>query len=193
MKQLLSIVLLCVVGAYSVFAQSEHLSFKGVPIDGTLNAFTKAMTTKGFETITAEDGTILLYGDFAGYKGCLLTVSTLDNADIVNRIIVCFPSRETWEPLYDNYTTIKDMLSIKYGQPEDVVEEFESPYYISDNNDRMHEVIMDRYKYISTFVTDKGDIELSISHLPYIGCCVTLVYYDKINSKLIRAHAIDDL
>ena len=60
------------------FAQtSEHLSFKGVPIDGTLNVYVSKMEKGGFTLIGTEDGVAMLKGDFAAYKGCIIEVATL--------------------------------------------------------------------------------------------------------------------
>ncbi len=54
---------------------SKHLTFKGVPLDGTLDEFVLKMKKSGFEHIGTEKGYALLQGDFASYKGCSLGVS----------------------------------------------------------------------------------------------------------------------
>ena len=61
----------------TTFAQTEspHLSFKGVPIDGTLNDYVQKMKQKGFTYLGTEDGIALLKGDFAAYKGCTVGVN----------------------------------------------------------------------------------------------------------------------
>ena len=41
--------------------QSEHLTFKGVPIDGTLNDFVTKMTQNGFTNSGTENGKALLH------------------------------------------------------------------------------------------------------------------------------------
>ena len=53
------------------WAQSEHLTFKGVPIDGTLTEFVTKMKTAGFTHLGTQDGMAALQGDFAGYKNCM--------------------------------------------------------------------------------------------------------------------------
>lgn len=52
------------------FAQSnsEHLTFKGVPIDGTLSEYVAKMKSAGFKYLGEQDGTAILQGDFAGFK-----------------------------------------------------------------------------------------------------------------------------
>lgn len=97
---------LCIVSALfavSAMAQSEHLSFKGVPIDGTLEQYVAKMKSAGFTYLGQEDGTALLQGDFAGYKGCTVGVSTLKSVNVVSTIGVIFPSCNDWSSLEQNY------------------------------------------------------------------------------------------
>ena len=76
-----------------VFAQ-EHLSFKGVAIDGTLNSYVTKMRAKGFSSISSTNGIALLKGDFAAHKSCTIVVATMQNKDLVSRIGVMFPEQE---------------------------------------------------------------------------------------------------
>jgi hypothetical protein len=178
------------------FAQSsEHLYFKGVPIDGTLDEYVSKMKQNGFINLTTEDGTSLLSGDFAGYKDCIVGVSTLKQIDLVYKIGVLFPEKDTWSTLSGNYFDLKQMLIEKYGKPSDVVEKFDAPSYSQpkDDNAKMYEVQFDRCKYYSIWQTDKGIIQLSIDHNSVISCFVKLAYFDKINSDIINAKAKDDL
>lgn len=176
------------------FAQtSEHLSFKGVPIDGTLNDYVSQMRQNGFTHLGTEDGTAILNGDFAGYKDCHVGVSTLKQKDLVYKIGVLFPEKDTWSRLSTNYFDLKEMLTEKYGKPSDVVEKFDGYSQPKDDNSRMYEVQFDRCKYYSIWQTDKGEIQLSIDHNSVTSCFVKLLYVDKVNSDKIRAKAKDDL
>ena len=179
--------------ASSAQTASPHLSFKGVPIDGTLNEYVQKMKQKGFDYLGAEDGIAILSGDFAAYKGCTIGVSTLKKKDLVSKITVIFPDCKTWTALSNNYYTLKEMLTEKYGEPADVIEKFQSYSEPRDDNGRMHEVKMDRCKYITTFETPKGSIQLYIGHNDMSSCYVLLSYFDKINGDVIRAEAIEDL
>lgn len=176
------------------FAQkSEHLTFKGVPIDGTLNEFVSKMKQNGFTHLGTEDGTAILNGDFAGYKDCYVGVSTLKQNDLVHKIAVIFPDNDTWSTLSGNYFDLKKMLTEKYGEPSDVVEKFDTYSQPRDDKSRMYQVGMDRCKYYSIWQTDKGEIQLSIEHESVINYFVRLGYFDKINNEIIKAKAIDDL
>ena len=192
MKHLVLIILAAL--SVAAYAQSEHLTFKGVPIDGTLAEYTEKMQEKGFHYLYSEKGLTILQGDFAGYKNCQIGVSTLDNMDLVSTIAVIFTTYDSWGNLYSNYANLKEMLSEKYGTPSIVVEEFQSSYPPRDDQSRMREVFMDRCKYFSVFETDLGAIELSINKAEdYMEGMVVLRYQDKINSTETRAAAMDDL
>ncbi|MCX2679378.1 hypothetical protein OOZ15_05430 [Galbibacter sp. EGI 63066] len=176
------------------FAQtSEHLTFKGVPIDGTLNEYVSKIKQSGFKHLGTEDKTAILNGDFAGYKDCYVGVSTLTQKDLVHKIAVIFPERETWSTLSGNYFELKELLTEKYGEPKNVVEKFDSYPEPRDDETKMYRVKFDNCKYYSVWQTDKGEIQLSIDHESVVRCFVRLGYFDKINGKIIKAKAIDDL
>ena len=146
----------------------NHLTFKGVPIDGTLKNFVRRMEKAGFYHDGDKGGAAMLTGDFAGYKGCTVTVSTLDQKDLVSHITVWFPPRENWGDLSGDYFSLKKLLTQKYGTPSACTEKFQSSFVDSDSS-KKHAVEFDR-------------------------CCyVELRYFDKINSGIITNEALKDL
>ena len=171
----------------------EHMTFKGVPIDGTLNEYVSKMKQSGFTLIRKEDGVAMLKGDFAAYKGCIIGVATLKGKDLVSKITVIFPEQETWSSLSSNYYNLKELLTEKYGEPSEIVEKFDTYSEPADDGDRMHAVEMDRCKYYTTYELENGSIQISIDHQSVMSCFVMLTYFDKINSEKVRQKAIDDL
>jgi len=182
----------CISFAQTNTDSSKHLSFKGVPLDGTLDQYVSKMTQNGFKHLSTENGVAMLQGDFAGYKDCYVGVSTLNQKDLVHKIGVLFPEKDTWSTLSENYSDLKQMLTEKYGKPSNVVEKFDRQPEPSDAY-KMYEVRQDRYKYYSIWETDKGEIQLSIDHKSSISCFVKLAYFDKINSATVKKQALDDL
>lgn len=144
--------------------KSVHLKFKGVPIDGTLKEFISRMERKGFEHRSSYDSKERLVGDFAGIKQCTVYVETLDNSDLVSRIIVEFPKQERFQNSY-----------------------------IRTDEDRMRAVHMGECMYKTNFSIAEGDITLSIDYEEWGKGFVVLKYQDKINSAIIRDAAIEDL
>ena len=197
MKAVLTL-LFCFALTMISFAQNNtdttaHMTFKGVPIDGTLNEYVSKMQQSGFTLIGTEDGVAMLKGDFAAYKDCIIGVATLKGKDLVSKITVIFPNRETWATLASNYFNLKELLTEKYGEPSEVVEKFDTYSEPRDDNSKMHEVGMNRCKYYTTFALENGNIQLSIGNDSFSSSFVMLSYYDKINSEKVRQQAIDDL
>jgi hypothetical protein len=192
-KFLTTILLLISVMSFAQNQTSEHLTFKSVPIDGTLADYVTKMKLNGFTLILTKDYSAVLNGDFAGYKDCNVGVSTLKQKDLVHKIGVFFPKHDTWATLSGNYFNLKKMLIEKYGEPYDVLEKFDGDSQPTEDDDKMYKVKFDNCKYYSIWQTEKGDINLSIDHYSVSRCYVTLVYFDKINSEKIIAIAKDDL
>jgi len=171
----------------------EHLTFKGVPINGTLKSYTDAMVKAGFHYEGTQDGISMLSGDFAGYKDCVILVSTLDNCDVVSRIAVIFPEKETWTSVLGDYEQLKTMLTEKYGTPSESRERFDD-HVGGSNISYLYALHQDRYVWYTLFSTELGDIELSIvPGAKYDEACVRLVYQDKKNHEKVRQSAMDDL
>lgn len=96
------------------FAQtSEHLIFKGVPIDGTLSEYVSKMEEAGFTKIEIDDGLAMLQGDFASYKDCIIGVATLDKKDLVSKISIIFPESSKWSTLSSNYYYLKELIAVQ--------------------------------------------------------------------------------
>ncbi len=173
---------------------TNHLTFKGVHITGTLRDYVNSMKSVGFRLVSSDNGVARMSGDFAGFKGCTLLVSTIDNHDLVCTIDVLFPEQEQWSELHGDYSTLKKMLTQKYGSPSSCVEKFQGMMtkINSDDNSKMFDVKHDGCKYITTFNAPKGRITLRIDHEDY-DCFVRLTYADKVNSAAVLSTAMDDL
>lgn len=190
MKKLF-ITLLATVLLAPIFAQTEHMKFKGIPIDGSLADFSNQMMQKGFTYLGTEDGSAVFTGEFASYKDCSIGVISSHSTKTVSKVGVIFPEHDTWAQLYGNYSQIKELLIIKYGEPAESTEMFQG-YVSDDDNLKMHEVGMNQCKYNSTWETEKGTIRLEIANDNFT-CYVALHYWDKINTKAVRNSALDDL
>ena len=172
------------------YAQTEHMKFKGIPMEGTLQSFTNQLKTKGFMPIGIQDGVSLLKGEFAGYKDCTIG-AVADKSGMICKVSVFFPEMEKWGDLERCYLNYKSMLTEKYGDPKDCVERFQSSY-ADDDNSKKYELKMDRCKYYSIFSGDNGEIQLEITHQSFT-CYVMLSYFDNANQDKLRKQIMDDL
>ena len=190
MKRLF-IILAAAVMAVSMMAEN-HLKCKGVEIDGSPQVFAEKLAAKGFEYLGDKDGTPILKGTFAGYSDCIIMIVAKDGRTTY-RVGVTFPECDTWELLYNNYVTIKEMLATKYGKPVSDVEEWQGlGSEPRDDNRKMHELRMNRLKMSASFVVPNGAITVEMLN-SLMHCQVMLIYSDAINNTAAIQHAIDDL
>lgn len=175
-----------------MFAQStdEHLTFKGVPINGTLTEYVTEMKAVGFSDLGTQDGTAILQGDFAGYKQCIVGVSTLKARNVIYTIGVLFQDHDNWSSLINQYEHLKTMLTNKYGKPSACVEEFQGHMQPRSDGDKFLYMRMDRCTY---YTPPKGDIWLSLDKRGVMSCFVRLQYWDRINTDTVQTDAMEDL
>ena len=194
MKKIIALFCFLVV-SFAAFAQneSEHMLFKGIPMDGTLSAFVQQLKSKGFTYHGTENGSALLSGKFAS-RDCSVIVLP-NSSNLVRRVGVIFPSHEKWATLADEYFALKSMLTTKYGEPADCTEEFQTYQNQEDIDDGMKilYVGMDKCKYETFFLTPKGAVHLSIKNLSYDNQCVMLLYIDSQNETTTQNEVMDDL
>lgn len=103
---------------------TSSLSFKGIPMTGTLSSFGAELVKAGFR----RNGDGSYTGDFAGYGGCRITPS---GSNPVQEVRVDFPVISDWDALEKAYDSLKDALAKKYGK---------EPETSSDNNIAVYEL-----------------------------------------------------
>lgn len=187
---LLTLLLTLFVGICSA-QTTEHMKFKGVPMEGTLQSFTNKLKAKGFTPVGIQDGVSLLKGEFAGYKNCTIG-AVADKSGMICKVAVFFPSMDKWGDLERCYNNYKSMLTEKYGDPVKC-EEYFSDGYDDDASNRMYGVKFDKYKYYTVFSCEQGDIQLEVAHEGVSSCYVMLSYFDNANQDKLRKQIMDDL
>ena len=206
--------LLCIFSVFSLFAQTvetettaeptssteassverQHLTFKGIPIDGTPEEFGRKLEAVGFEYNYKSQGSYWYKGgSFAGFHDCEVIVKAYDN--LVYEVVAILPTRYKWSHLYDDYSSLVYSLKKKYGEPIYTTEEFENtPSYIDleDDNDKYYEVKNNHCNYGSIFSVNDGcigDITIEIKS----SCCVGKYYKDTYNEFLKIQSVNNDL
>ena len=174
----------------SIFAE-EHLSFKGIPIEGNIMEFSKKLEEKGFSILGKESNIILFTGDFTG-RTVKVGVSSTGNDENVGIVAVLFePSRE-WNNLVRTYDYYKELYTRKYGKPN--VSEENNPALSDSNTALMAEVYQGTVVYGSVWELTGGEIEIFIqkSDEVYEGM-VVIRYLDSINTNMKIKNDLDDI
>ena len=137
----------------------EHLSFKGIPIEGSITEFCKKLEAKGLTSMGTEDNVTLFTGDFTGREATIAVAATDDGKNVFS-VVVLFDSSEEWNTLVNTYDYYKDLYTRKYDKPAKSKEK--NPSYSDSNTSLMLELEQGKVVWGSAWKVTGGDIELSI-------------------------------
>jgi hypothetical protein len=124
-KYILSIILLVSVSAIS--AQS----FDGVPISGDLPTAIAKYKAKGYVLSKYIEQGAIIKGRVAG-RDIELFVFVTPKTKKVCKVVAFFDEETSWYSLKSTYNTFYDILTEKYGYPDDRYSKFLDPYYEGD-------------------------------------------------------------
>ena len=195
MKRILTIAVL-IFSFMFVIAQTpnNHLTFKGIPITGTLESFAQKLEAKGFEKKYSDKTSVEFEGEFAGYSGCKILAYKIPNRNIVHKVEVFLPEKSSWANLEEEYNQFKDMLTNKYGDPTVHSEEFEKGASTVNDDTKMLSLKEKKCYYVSLWEVDNGTIIMGIFPTPdKDDGQIALFYYDEINDALAKKTQEDDL
>ena len=195
MKRLLTIVAF-IFSFMFVVAQTpnKHLTFKGIPITGTIENFAQKMEDKGFRKIYSDKRRIGFEGEFAGYSDCKIYVLKVPNRNTVNQVIVCFPKERSWADLEKEYNQFKGVLTNKYGEPTSHSEIFKEGTSTVNDDAKMSSLKEGNCDYWTQWKVDNGYIKVQI--FPVFNADdgqIVLAYFDEINDALADKALEDDL
>lgn len=166
-----------------VFAQTEeHLTFKGIPINGSLTTFVQKMKTAGFSFVEyVSDNTIAVFsGKFAG-DDAKIYVASSPKTKTVFKVVVYYGKQTSWQSIKSDYFKYVAAMTEKYGEPSSHYEFFTRPYYEGDGYE-LQALRHEKCNYISFYDTQNGAIvvEMSTSEKISIG------YEDAINVEIFK-------
>ena len=169
----------------------EHLSFKGIPIEGSMTEFCQKLKAKGFTSIGRENNLTLFSGDFTGRKATVGVTATDDGKNVFAVIVLFDPSGE-WNALVNTYDYYKDLYTRKYGKP--TISKENNPARSDSNTALMAEVHQGTVVYGSAWEVTGGDIQLSIEKSSgiYEGM-VMIRYRDSQNVEAKIQNDLDDI
>lgn len=173
----------------SIIAQ-EHLSFKGIPIEGNMTEFCQKLKTKGFTQIGRDNNVTLFTGDFTGRKSTVGVEATGDGKS-VHSVVVLFDESSEWNTLVNTYDHYKVLYIRKYGEPSACQEQ--NPSHRNSNTSLMYELGQGTVTYASEWTVSGGTIELSIEKADYFEGIVVIRYLDAQNVENKIQKDLDDI
>ena len=173
------------------------MTFKGIPINGSLKSFVETMKTRGYSLIDSDNEVALMEGTFAGVGACRIFIVSSNN--VVWKVVAEFPSYDTWKEVKREYYYLKESFATKYGvKPESAEKLTYNEDYYSDGVGMMSlhsELEHEKAVYSSLFKIPNGVAVIAIKpDFQTSGCLqVVIEYYDDINTNTRELQAIEDL
>lgn len=177
MKQIIfTLIMLCF--ALNSIAQ-EHLTFKGIPIEGSMTSFCQKLKSKGLKQVRTDNNVTWFVGDFTG-RNATIGVGAAGDGENVHTVIVLFDPSEEWNTLTNTYDYFKELYTRKYGEPTASVEN--NPSNSDSNISKMAEVHQGTVTWASAWEVTGGTIELYIEKSVGVYTGVVIIRYrDKQN------------
>ncbi len=179
--------------ALTSYAQSssEHLTFKGIPIEGSMTEFCQKLKAKGFTSISDENDLALFVGDFTG-RNATIGVTATDDGKSVFAVTVFFDPSDEWNTLVNTYNYYKDLYTRKYGKP--TISKEKNPALSDSNTALMAKVHEGTVVWGSAWEVTGGDIELSIEKaFDYYEGMVIIRYRDSQNVETKIQQDLEDI
>ncbi|WP_418992461.1 hypothetical protein [Alistipes sp.] len=111
-----------------VCAQTEHFTFKGLPIDGEEQEFIEELELQGYRRVryieTCGNKTVnenVLSGSFTGRDSHIKIYSTPISNTIWKVRVMFMHNFDTWKEIKSAYEQLVDLYDQKYGSPTLVV------------------------------------------------------------------------
>ena len=179
--------------ALTSYAQSssEHLTFKGIPIEGSMTEFCQKLKAKGFTSIGSENNLALFIGDFTG-RNATIGVTATDDGKNVFAVVVFFDPSGEWNTLVNTYDYYKNLYTRKYGEP--TISKENNPARSDSNTALMAQVHEGTVVYGSAWEVAGGDIQLSIEMTSGVYEGIVMIRYrDSQNVEAKIKNDLDDI
>lgn len=158
----------------------EHLSFKGVPIDGKIDNVVILLEKMGYTKDDVYGNVVVMQGLYEGERVEIYVFST-PISRIAYQIVVCYPETHSWQLLKSRYSNTVKQFVQRYGIPSDHSELFLSPFYEGDGYE-IEAVKDEKCKYASYFKAKNGYVDIRISKL----CHVNITFIDDKNADIYK-------
>ena len=171
-----------------VMMGEKHMMFRSLPIDGDLKIAVKEVKKWGFMGMKIKNMAVLI-GTLEG-EDVMITLMATPKSNTLFSVSVIYEGVETWNEQMVMYERIKASIAAKYGEPTDIINEWESPYSL--NNNPMQAFKEGKAMYGVVYSTKEGKVAVNIMYLDG-KLCTMVAYVDEQNMALFEAEGGKDM
>lgn len=185
MKKTIISILICF---STMFASAQ--SFNGVPISGELTTCVTKFKEKGFSLVKYIKNGAVMKG-VINAESVELYIFTTPKSKKVCKVNVYLEENVSWYSLKRKYQSMVEVLTTKYGEPEDKLEYFSDPYYEGDGYE-LQAFTLEKAFYMTVWTSANNlsvSVEISkfkqikISYENNIAMEVMKKEYEKLNAE----------
>lgn len=160
---------------------SLHITFKGIPVMGTVSDFCNKLSSEGFSIVKFyEDGTAAaMSGSFAEKSSTIYIIGTKQSHYVMGIIVDFDEVYNKWQTIKNAYNSLVSQYITKYGTPYNVEESFDYPYEEGDGHE-MTALKLNKCNYLTTFKIDNGNIIIKLTE----DASIEIIYRDSENTTL---------
>lgn len=185
MKKFMIFFIFAFLSTRSMSAQ-EHLTFKNIPIEGSVLAYVAKLEAVGFNLLSEDDGRIaILQGSFAGFDECTVYVIGSKSSKTVWKVAVSLPHQVSWSSTRSRYEDFKESYTAKYGKPTDSFEFFTDPYERGDGYE-LQAIKLEKGYYTTYWTLSVGTIIVDIRASNNSDGWVRLEYEDAAGVEIMN-------
>jgi hypothetical protein len=138
-------------------------TFNEIKIDGALSSFVSKLQPKGYSVKKYFDNGAILKEN--GNSNETYVFVTPKNK-LVYRVVVYFPKQTNWYSLKNDYENYKNLMTKKYGSPDNTYEFFSKPYYEGDGYE-MTALSVEKASFYSFWDKEQDNIGISVGISKY--------------------------
>lgn len=177
----ITFILACLLCTITMLGE-EHLMFRSLPIDGDLKTAVKTVKKWGFMGMKIKNVAALM-GKLDN-QDVILTLMATPESHTLFSVTIIYEGAKQWDDSWAEYQNINAAVAAQYGEPTEIISQWESPYSI-DNNP-MQAFKEDKVTYSSMYTAQGGKVVVNMVYIEE-KICTIVAYIDEQNAALYKA------
>lgn len=177
----ITIILACLLSTMMMMGE-EHLTFRSLPLDGDLKTAVKEVKKWGFIGMKIKNVAAMM-GKLDGEEVILTLIATPETKTVFSATVL-YEGTKQWDVLMTKYQLINANMTAQYGEPTELISEWEAPYSLTNNP--MQAFKEDKATYGAVYDAKSGKVAVNILYIDG-KMCTTVAYVDAQNAALYQA------
>ena len=156
--------------------------FRSLPIDGDLKTAVKTVKKWGFMGMKIKNVAALM--GRLDNEDVILTLMATPESHTLFSVTIIYEGAKQWDDSWAEYQNINAAVAAQYGEPTEIISQWESPYSI-DNNP-MQAFKEDKVTYSSMYTAPGGKVVVNMVYIEE-KICTIVAYIDEQNAALYKA------